>query len=305
MTFGGNVWMNEITDIDNRYQYNGKELNNDHGLGWYNYGARFYDAVLGRFAGVDPMADQFPYVSTYNYAENMVPNAIDLWGLQAVIVHGVRVNNERLKDNPDLIKQLYEMSMNSSMDDSFTWKVPRNSERPNKMINGFFPSDDDLTIAAYMLAEHTLYVRDKEKIPYHEHITIVAFSGGGPVGILAGKILAELGLTVNMITVNAPAAREGSKFHPSGGGLNDGLFYHTKGDGVPGRWLRGFKSTFDPESLEPQFEQRTLYSNGKDPFSKHNANNIDLEQIRFDDRPGCYGCVGPAKYGGGFDKKPE
>lgn len=30
MTFGGNVWMNDAADIDNRYQYNGKELNNDY-----------------------------------------------------------------------------------------------------------------------------------------------------------------------------------------------------------------------------------------------------------------------------------
>ena len=47
-----------------------------------DYGARWYDGALGRFTGVDPLADQFPWVSTYNYAENEPVANIDLWGLQ-------------------------------------------------------------------------------------------------------------------------------------------------------------------------------------------------------------------------------
>jgi hypothetical protein len=41
-----------------------------------------YDAAIGRFPSVDPIADQFAHVSPFNYAENRVPNGIDLWGLQ-------------------------------------------------------------------------------------------------------------------------------------------------------------------------------------------------------------------------------
>ena len=35
------------------YKYNGKELDRMHGLDWYDYGARHYDAVLGRWMCVD------------------------------------------------------------------------------------------------------------------------------------------------------------------------------------------------------------------------------------------------------------
>ena len=63
-----------------RYRYNGKELNEDIGL--YAYGFRYYDPAIGRFTGVDPIADQFPHVSTYNYAENSPIANIDLHGLQ-------------------------------------------------------------------------------------------------------------------------------------------------------------------------------------------------------------------------------
>jgi hypothetical protein len=40
---------------------------------------------VGRFWGVDPIASDFVFVTPYNYAENRVPNGIDLWGLQFVI----------------------------------------------------------------------------------------------------------------------------------------------------------------------------------------------------------------------------
>jgi RHS repeat-associated protein len=75
--YGGPVWMNDAADIDNRYQYNGKELQNDHGLNWYNYGARNYDATIGRFMSVDPMADKFGGWSPYNYTLNNPINMID------------------------------------------------------------------------------------------------------------------------------------------------------------------------------------------------------------------------------------
>jgi RHS repeat-associated protein len=61
-----------------------KELNEDFGLDWYAYGARYYDPALGRFTGVDPISDRFPHVSTFNYAENEPIANIDLHGLQKV-----------------------------------------------------------------------------------------------------------------------------------------------------------------------------------------------------------------------------
>jgi len=70
--------------VKNDYLYNGKELNTDLGLNWSDYGFRFYDPVIARFTGVDPISDQFPHVTIYNYAENSPIAHIDLWGLQAV-----------------------------------------------------------------------------------------------------------------------------------------------------------------------------------------------------------------------------
>jgi len=76
-------------DAKNNYLYNGKELNSDFGLDWSYYGFRMYDAAIGRFPSVDPIADQFAFVSPFNYAENEPIGGIDLHGLQRVGVNGM------------------------------------------------------------------------------------------------------------------------------------------------------------------------------------------------------------------------
>ena len=67
-------WWGLAPDAANRtaqqYQYNGKELDENYGLGLHFYGARMYDAAVGRFMGVDPLAEKYESHTPYHYVLN-------------------------------------------------------------------------------------------------------------------------------------------------------------------------------------------------------------------------------------------
>jgi RHS repeat-associated protein len=56
--------------LKNYYQFNSKESQNDLGLGWSDYGARFYSVDIARWNTIDPLADKMrrwsPYVFSFD-----------------------------------------------------------------------------------------------------------------------------------------------------------------------------------------------------------------------------------------------
>jgi RHS repeat-associated protein len=75
-----------------KYQYNGKlersgnpalagELQEDFGLDWYDYGARFYDAAIARWTTADPLAEKAYNWTPYRYAFDNPVNITDPNGM--------------------------------------------------------------------------------------------------------------------------------------------------------------------------------------------------------------------------------
>ena len=64
----------------NKYQYNGKEWNDDFGLGMNDYGRRFYDPAIGRFPVVDRFTEKYSNMNPYQYGANNPIKFIDVNG---------------------------------------------------------------------------------------------------------------------------------------------------------------------------------------------------------------------------------
>ena len=86
------------------YKYNGKELDTKKGLNWYDYGARHYDAAIGRFATVDPMGEKYYPWSPYTYCLDNPIKYVDNDGKKVYYATGV--SNEFKNDFKQAVQYL-------------------------------------------------------------------------------------------------------------------------------------------------------------------------------------------------------
>ncbi|MBR9914714.1 MAG: hypothetical protein GYB32_07795, partial [Algicola sp.] len=89
------------TNIALKKTYNGKEIQDELGLDWYDYGARNYDASLGRFMNIDRFAEKYENMNPYQYTFNNPIRFIDVNGDYVFI----GINND---DGDQIYSVLYD-----------------------------------------------------------------------------------------------------------------------------------------------------------------------------------------------------
>ena len=122
------------------YKYNGKEYDAKKGLNWYDYGARHYDAALGRFTTNDRFAEKYHSMSPYQYGANNPVKHIDVNGDSIVVLNytsgehlGLLIQNssnrwEYYSFNGDKIYNSTEGSLGGGPQDNkgeLSWPTPQ------------------------------------------------------------------------------------------------------------------------------------------------------------------------------------
>jgi len=78
----GDKTMNYSISPTNNYKYSDNEWQPELNLNTYDFDSRHYDPILGRFLGIDALAEESEDWSPYNYVENSPMNLIDPDGMQ-------------------------------------------------------------------------------------------------------------------------------------------------------------------------------------------------------------------------------
>lgn len=89
-----------------RYKYNGKELQPELGLNWHDYGARMYQADLGRFFNIDRFAEDYHDFTPYHYTLNNPIIFVDVNGDSTIVSDALETLRTAPTDIPQGFKQM-------------------------------------------------------------------------------------------------------------------------------------------------------------------------------------------------------
>ena len=101
-------------EVKFKYYYNSKEWQDEFGLNWYDYGARNYQADLGRWFSQDPLSEKFYQWSPYHYALNNPILLIDRDGKEGEWHWEGNVLVSDMYDNANTLSDFLSISLDAA-----------------------------------------------------------------------------------------------------------------------------------------------------------------------------------------------
>ncbi|MBO4598630.1 MAG: hypothetical protein J5676_12290 [Bacteroidaceae bacterium] len=168
------------------YKYNGKELDRTHGLDWYDYGARNYDAFLPMFTSLDPHCESYYNISPYAYCGNnpvnaIDPNGMDMWHTEDPAT--IRDILQTLGYTGELKTSDCEVHID---DEYFLSHIRRNGNKYSIDYNVFSVSENDPTEIIGSCRAISFYAAPESSKELNKALSRINAFNGSVIGINCG-----------------------------------------------------------------------------------------------------------------------
>jgi RHS repeat-associated protein len=122
----------------------------DLGLGWYDYGARWYDAAIGRFPTIDRYAEKYYPYSSYGYVANNPIKLVDVNGDSIDVAAVASASPEEWAQTLSELQEFTGLELSIEKSGNMTYKIPEGklsgSKRARKMLMKAIDHEETVTV---------------------------------------------------------------------------------------------------------------------------------------------------------------